>query len=144
VEFQFKNKQFTRERRDSREPNRRRHIGKKADKSIFIRPMHQEINMISINRKHHVFLSEAYQPIPTEEAEPIEPMIDKQAIDNPEWEKWHEAKECENAALAYKKVMVLVDNKPGMTVMKSKHVFKIKKKFGKLYMIQRSTHNSTQ
>jgi hypothetical protein len=43
--------------------------------------------MISINREHHVFLSEAYQPIPAEEAEPIKPMTDKQAMDSPEWEK---------------------------------------------------------
>jgi hypothetical protein len=45
--------------------------------------MHQEINMISITKEHHVFLSEAYQPIPTKEAEPIEPVTDKQAMDSP-------------------------------------------------------------
>jgi hypothetical protein len=89
------------------EPDSRRYIGVKADKSN-IRLMHQEINMISITREYHVFLSEAYQPIPTEEVEPIKPMIDKQAMDSPECEKWHEAKELENAALAQKKVMVLV------------------------------------
>jgi hypothetical protein len=95
--------------------------------------MYQEINMISITREHHVFLSEAYQPIPTEGAEPIEPLTNKQAMDSPEWEKWHEVKVLENTALAHKKVMVLVNIKPGMTVMKSKYVFKIKKKFGKIF-----------
>jgi hypothetical protein len=39
----------------------------------------------------------------------------------------------EKTALSYKKVMVLVDIKPGMTVMKSKYVFKIKKKFGEIF-----------
>jgi hypothetical protein len=43
--------------------------------------------MISITREHHVFLSEAYQPILTEEAEQIEPMADKQAINSPKWKK---------------------------------------------------------
>jgi hypothetical protein len=104
----------------------------KADKSN-IRPMHQDINVISITREHHVFLSEAYQPIiPTEEAEPIESLTDKQAMDSPQWEKWHVAKVLENTALAHKKMMVLVDIKPRMTVMKSKYVFKIKEKFGKI------------
>jgi hypothetical protein len=77
--------------------------------------------MISITIEHHVFLSEAYQPIPAEEAE--------QTIDSPEWEKWREAKVLENTALAHKKVMVLVDR---ITVMKSKYVFKIKKNFGEI------------
>jgi hypothetical protein len=74
------------------EPVSRRDIGEKAGKSN-TRPLYQEINIISITREHHVFLSEAYQPIPTEEAEPIEPMTDKQAMDSPEWDKWHKAKE---------------------------------------------------
>ena len=56
----------------------------------------------------------------------------KLAMDSPESEKWHEAKELENSALAYKEVMVLIDIKPGITLIKSKYVFKIKRKFGKI------------
>ena len=53
-------------------------------------------------------------------------------MESPGWEKWHDAKELENSALAQKEVMVLVDIKPGMTLIKSKYVFKIKRKFGKI------------
>jgi hypothetical protein len=42
-------------------------------------------------------------------------------MDSPDWEKWHDAKELENSALAQKEVMVLVDIKPGMTLIKSKY-----------------------
>jgi hypothetical protein len=43
--------------------------------------MHQEIITIIVTREHHVFLLEAHQSIPTEEAKPIEPMTNKQAME---------------------------------------------------------------
>jgi hypothetical protein len=58
--------------------------------------MNQEINMISITREYHEFLSEAYQIILTKETEPMQPIIDKQVIDSPEWEKWHAVTELKN------------------------------------------------
>jgi hypothetical protein len=66
-----------------------------------------------------------------EEAKPIEPMTDNLwTVQSGRSDT--QPKYLENTSLAHKKVMVLVDIKPGMTVMKSKYVFKIKKKFGKI------------
>ena len=96
-------------------------------------PLQAEINMISVTRERHVYLSEAYQQ-PSEDIDhgQEDPSTDKEAMDSPDWEKWYDAKELENSALAQKEVMVLVDIKPGMTLIKSKYVFKIKRKFGKI------------
>jgi len=117
---------------DCGELDGRRQIGVKKIKYQNFRPLHQEISMTTVTREYHVFLSEAYKETVPEEAEPVEPLTNKQAMDSPEWELWHDAKELENKALVHKRVMVLVDIKPGMKIIKSKYVFKIKKKFGKI------------
>jgi hypothetical protein len=91
-----------------------------------------EVNQILMSPDLHLYMSDARnhgEPSPTE---PIEPNSNRVAMNCPEWREWVQAKEEENEALRRKAVMRLVDILPGMHIIKSKYVFKIKKKYGKI------------
>ena len=90
-----------------------------------------EINMLCVTRERHVYLSEVMDTA-IGLHEPVEPTSNKMAMACPEWREWQKAKIAENEALATKDVMRLVDIKPGIQLIKSKYVFKLKRKFGKI------------
>jgi hypothetical protein len=90
-----------------------------------------EINMLSVTRATHVFMTEEHHPQKLA-SEPVEPTDAKMALESPEKEQWQMAMKEESDALNQKRVMRLVDLKPGMTIIKWKYVFKLKKSLVRL------------
>jgi hypothetical protein len=116
---------------------------------VNISNMGGEINQIEIPYARHcymstlmndVYTSPSHQLTGTDEKsdsvtsnkEPIEPLTDKQAMASKEWQLWVKAKIEENQALSEKNTMIVVKKEKWMTVLRSKYVFKVKKKYGKI------------
>ena len=104
-----------------------------------------EANLLEVPFERHAMLSELCRTI-FDEDDPyrdpgsgtaaghkiVEPTSNKIAMETPEWRRWNQAKEEENEALRSKNAMRLVKIEPGMHIIKSKYVFKLKKKYGKI------------
>ena len=102
-------------------------------------------NLLEVPFERHAMLSELCRTI-FDEDDPyrdpgsgtaaghkiVEPTSNKIAMETPEWRRWNQAKEEENEALRSKNAMRLVKIEPGMHIIKSKYVFKLKKKYGKI------------
>jgi hypothetical protein len=102
-----------------------------------------EVNQMEIPHGRHVFMSEICSTVytsrthkltdpPEDAVAPKEPASNKMAMSCKEWKLWVKAKNEENEALRVKRAMRLVPIRPGMKIIKSKYVFKIKKKYGKI------------
>jgi hypothetical protein len=125
----------------------RRTDGKRARTQRVPMNIGREVNMMFIPHARHVYMSQLCNDQYTSGnrevnameidvevpcADPVEPTSEKMAMASAEWQRWVQAKQEENEALAHKKTMTLVKIRPGMKVIKSKYVYKIKKKFGKI------------
>jgi hypothetical protein len=66
------------------------------------------------------------------EAEINDPTSRREAMASEQRQEWLKAEDSENRALSEKKVMNVVDIEPGMKILKSRYVYKIKRKFGKI------------
>ena len=123
---------------------------------------HGELNQVEIPRERHIYMSTicekmynlrvhgqwdkpevnavasasavsaSHGEMMDDKADPVEPTSDKMAMASPEWKEWKKAKESENESLRMKQAMSVVDIRPGMKIIKSKYVFKLKRKFGKI------------
>ena len=49
-----------------------------------------------------------------------------------QWKEWLKAEDAENKALSEKGVLDIVDIERGMTILKSRYVYKVKRKYGKI------------
>jgi hypothetical protein len=112
-----------------------------------------EVNQIEIPYERHCYMSSLMDGVYTSKSHkltcekesatsskisdtsvkgPVEPINNKMAMDSPEWRLWARAKAEENEALREKQAMRVVKIEPWMKIIKSKYVFKIKKKYGKI------------
>jgi hypothetical protein len=108
-----------------------------------------EVNQVMIPHGRHCYMSALMDEVYTSRShvltddggevkrgdsvtEPVEPLTDKQAMQSKEWQLWVRAKQEENRALKEKQTMIVVKKEPWMKIIKSKYVFKIKKKYGKI------------
>ena len=61
-----------------------------------------------------------------------DPQNRKEAMASPQQKNWLDAEHAENVALGNKQVLGIVDIEPGMQILKSRYVYKIKRRFGRI------------
>ena len=105
-----------------------------------------EVNQVEIPHERHVYMSKICRYVYTSNSQElvntksidvddrpeIEPLTHAQAMESKEWRHWAYARDEENRVLQEKDTMILVKKTKGMKTVKSKYVFKIKRKYGKI------------